>query len=74
MHDKLKMAEYLAENESNLTIAERQFIFQCRTNYINVKANQKWKYSETHCTVCGNRSEAWEGPSGPWPNMTENSS
>ena len=37
-----------------LTIKERQFIFQCRTRDIDVKANRSWKYDDIYCRICNN--------------------
>ena len=41
------MAEYLRPNEFNISVKERQYIFQCRVSDIDVKANRSWKYEDT---------------------------
>ena len=46
------MAEYLRPNEFNISVRERQYIFQCRVSDIDVKANRSWKYEDTQCTAC----------------------
>ena len=51
-YDSLKMAEYLRPNEFNISVKERQYIFQCRVSDIDVKANRSWKYEDTQCTAC----------------------
>ena len=37
---------------AGLSLKERQYIFQCRVNDIDVRANQKWKCQETFCITC----------------------
>ena len=44
-----EMAGYLKQNEYFLSVRGRQFLFQCRVNDIDVRANRSWKYKETHC-------------------------
>ena len=51
------MAEYQAENELQLSVFDRQYLFQCRTNDTNVRMNQKWTDENTHCTACKNTNE-----------------
>ena len=50
------MAQYLKPNSDNLSVQERQFLFQCRVNDIYVRANRTWKYRETFCVACKDRS------------------
>ena len=47
-HKFLQIANYLAQNDLQLSFSDRQFLFQCRTNDTNVKKNRTWKYEETH--------------------------
>ena len=37
------------------TVCERQFLFQCRVEDIDVRSNRKWKYKETFCISCDNK-------------------
>ena len=43
-YDSLNFAKYLQEDEFNYTIQEKQNLFKCRMNDIDVKANRTWKY------------------------------
>ena len=52
-----KMAPYLSENQCNLTTKERQLIFQCRFNDSDTRGNKKWKYEETHCITCEDKTQ-----------------
>ena len=47
-----EMAGYLKPNEYFVSVRERQFLFQCRVNDIDIRANRSWKYKETHCLAC----------------------
>ena len=51
------MAQYLRQNDSELSTKERQFIFQCRSNDIDTRGNKKWKYEESHCISCNDKSQ-----------------
>ena len=44
-----------------LSLKERQFLFQCRVNDIDVRANRSWKYKETHCLACKDESRKETG-------------
>ena len=50
------MAQYLKPNGENLSVQERQFLFQCRVNDIDARANRTWKYRETFCVACKDKS------------------
>ena len=50
----LRMASYLEDKELGLSVKERQYLFQCRTNDIDVKANRPWKYDDLICISCRN--------------------
>ena len=54
----LEMAKYLQENKFGHSVKERQFLFHCRANDIDVKANRTWKYSDTNCISCPNTNTA----------------
>ena len=51
-HKELKMANYLSENEMQLTVEDRNWIFKCKTCDIDVKANRTWKYTNLKCHIC----------------------
>ena len=38
-----------------LTTLERQFLFQCMVQDIDVRSNRKWKYSEHFCISCNDK-------------------
>ena len=38
-YEKLKMAKYLTANDFEYFVESRQYIFQCRVNYIQARAN-----------------------------------
>ena len=44
IYDELSLATYLTDKDMKKTVQNRQFLFQCRTNDVNVKSNRKWKY------------------------------
>ena len=45
-YNQLEMASYLHENGFGFSVREGQYLFQCRMNDINVKANRSWKYQD----------------------------
>ena len=55
-YKNLDMAEYLKANESNFSVKERQFLFKCRVNDIDAKANRSWKYPDTYCIACNDQT------------------
>ena len=50
------MAGYLKSSDLELSVRERQFLFQCRVSDIDIRANRTWKYNETYCTACKDRN------------------
>ena len=50
-----KIADYL--NESDISVKQRQFLFQCIVSDIDVRTNRRWKYSDTHCVSCTDTSQ-----------------
>merc|ERR1712080_251037 len=50
--ETFKMAPYLNDNDCKLSVEERQFLFKCRIEDIDVRANRKWKYNEINCLMC----------------------
>ena len=51
------MADYLSPSDTDLTIKEKKWIFQCRVDDIDVKANRKWQNDQTQCLSCNSKSE-----------------
>ena len=51
-YERLEMAHYLRANSFDLTVKDRQFLFQCRTNDIDAKANRTWRYEDITCVSC----------------------
>ena len=49
---ELGMAEYLLPNEENMSIEEQKWLFSCRVEDVDVKANHKWKYNNILCSSC----------------------
>ena len=50
------MADYLRANNFELSVSERQYIFQCRVSDIVEKDNRSWKYDEIHCMSCKDKN------------------
>ena len=46
----LEMAKYLQEDE--FSIKEKQHLFQCRMDDLDVKANRNWKFENLICRSC----------------------
>ena len=57
VHNDLNMAGYLCDNDLELTVKERQFLFQCRTYDIDVRANRTWKYDNIYCLSCNDNEK-----------------
>ena len=55
-YKNLDLAEYLKANESHFSVKERQFLFKCRVNDIDAKANRSWKYPDTYCIACNDQT------------------
>ena len=51
-YEDLYMQEYLMETSINLTLNERKWIFKCRTNDLDLKANFQWKHENIWCISC----------------------
>ena len=54
--ENLEMAGYLKSTDLELSVRERQFLFQCRVSDIDVRANRTWKYNESHCIACNDKA------------------
>ena len=46
------MSNYLQENDFGFSVEERQNLFRCRMDDIDVKANRSWKYENTNSMAC----------------------
>ena len=51
-YEEFFMQEYLTETDSELSCDERKWMFKCRTNDIDLKANFRWKHEEHTCISC----------------------
>ena len=60
-YESLKMQSYLKSNDLNISIRDRQFLFQCRVNDIDLRTNRTWKYEETHCISCKDKNQPETG-------------
>ena len=55
-YEKLEMAGYLKSNDLDLSVRERQFLFQCRMSDIDLRANRTWKYKDIYCIACKDKN------------------
>ena len=46
------MAQYLQEDAFGYTVKEKQNVFKCRMNDVDVKGNRRWKYENILCQSC----------------------
>ena len=51
-YDCLKMTKYIQKDDLGYSVKEKQNLFQCRNNDIDVKANRSWKYPDMNCKAC----------------------
>ena len=57
-HNSLTMQEYLEANAGDMNIAEKQFLFQCKSRMLDVKCNMKSEnLKDLKCTACGKEDE-----------------
>ena len=52
IYKEFDMAEYLSPNEEDMSIDEQKWIFNCKVEDIDIKANHKWKYNDIFCQSC----------------------
>ena len=58
-YTELKMADYLLPSDTDLTIKEKKWIFKCRIDDIDVRANRRWQYEDLSCLSCNsNKAES----------------
>ena len=51
------MEDYFLPSEGQITIEEKKWIFKCRTDDIDIKGNNRWKYDDISCISCKNRNK-----------------
>ena len=51
-YDEFVMAEYLYPNEEGMSIDDKKWLFKCRVEDVNVKANHRWKHDNIMCSSC----------------------
>ena len=51
-YEKFVMADYLSPNEEDMSIDEQKWLFNCKVEDIDIKANHKWKYNNIFCQSC----------------------
>ena len=56
-HTNFEMQEYLEANNGEISIAEKQFIFQCRSRMLELKCNMKKENQDLTCSACGIEDE-----------------
>ena len=57
-HENLKMQEYLEANNGEITIAKKQFLFQCRSRMLELKCYMKNEnLNDCKCSACGLEDE-----------------
>ena len=52
IYEEFVMAEYLSKNEEDMSIDEQKWLFNCKVEDIDFKANHKWKYNNIFCQSC----------------------
>ena len=53
------MQEYLEANDDVLSIAEKKFLFQCRSRMLELKCNMKNdNFKDLKCSACGREEES----------------
>ena len=57
VYEKLQMKEYLKSGNMQLSVQERQYLFQFRMQDIDIRANRPWKYDDIFCISCKDQSE-----------------
>ena len=56
-YSELKMADYLCPSDENISIEEQKWLFKCRVDDIDVKANRRWQNDEITCLSCNTNSD-----------------
>ena len=51
-YSELKMANYLCPSDVNISIDEKKWLFKCRVEDIEVKANRRWQNDNISCLSC----------------------
>ena len=55
-YEDLNMAKYFYE-DLGYVVKEKQNLFQCRMNDLDVKANRRWKYEDITCRSCKDQTK-----------------
>ena len=55
-YEKLNMSKYLYE-DFGYTVKEKQNLFYCRMNDLDVKDNRRWKYDDLICRSCNDQTK-----------------
>ena len=50
-YDSFKMQNYLLPSD-RISILEQKWVFKCRTDDIDIKGNNRWKYEDISCVSC----------------------
>ena len=56
-YTNLKMAEYLCPSNSDISIDEKKWLFKCRVDDLDLKANRKWQYENISCSSCHSNND-----------------
>ena len=56
-YEYFEMAQYLQEDKIGFSIKEKQNLFQCRMDDLDVKNNRSWKFENLICRSCDNPSQ-----------------
>ena len=51
-YECLELSKYLQENDFGFSVKEKENLFKCRMNEIDVKGNRSWKYENLNCMAC----------------------
>ena len=51
-YTQFKMADYLCPLDENISINEQKWLFKCRVEDIDVKANRRWQNEDISCFSC----------------------
>ena len=57
-YKELKMQDYLADGDRNISVSK--VIYKARGMILDIKMQKKWKYEDTMCEGCHEKSETGE--------------
>ena len=58
VYSELKMQEYLADGDRNISVSRT--VYRARGQTLNIKVHKKWKYDDTLCSGCLVNEESGE--------------